>query len=74
MILYPCIQRIDSGTMLNILPAHAFCVNTQKVGSKTQSGVVTFHAQAFYRVRNLKFATYLKFATCENTNKINELW
>ena len=27
-----------------------------------------------YRVRNLKFATYLKFATCENTNNINELW
>ena len=27
-----------------------------------------------YRVRNLKFATYLKFATCQNTNKINELW
>ena len=27
-----------------------------------------------YRVRNLKFSTYLKFATCENTNKINELW
>ena len=26
------------------------------------------------RVRNVKFATYLKFATCENTNKINELW
>ena len=26
------------------------------------------------RVRNLKFATYLKFATCENTYKINELW
>ena len=26
------------------------------------------------RVRNLKFATYLKFATCENTNKINEFW
>ena len=26
------------------------------------------------RVRNLKFATYLKFATCDNTNKINELW
>ena len=26
------------------------------------------------RVRNLKFATYLKFATCENTNKIYELW
>ena len=26
------------------------------------------------RVKNLKFATYLKFATCENTNKINELW
>ena len=26
-----------------------------------------------HRVRNLKFATYLKFATCENTNKINEL-
>ena len=26
------------------------------------------------RVRNLKFATYLKFGTCENTNKINELW
>ena len=25
-------------------------------------------------VRNLKFATYLKFATCENTNKVNELW
>ena len=25
-----------------------------------------------YRVRNLKFATYLKFATCGNTNKINE--
>ena len=29
---------------------------------------------ATYRVRNLKFATYLKFATCENTDKINELW
>ena len=27
-----------------------------------------------FTVRNLKFATYLKFATCENTNKINELW
>ena len=27
-----------------------------------------------YRVKNLKFATYLKFATCENTTKINELW
>ena len=26
------------------------------------------------RVRNLKFAIYLKFATCENTNTINELW
>ena len=26
------------------------------------------------RVRNLKFATYLKFATCKNTNKIYELW
>ena len=26
------------------------------------------------RVRNLKFATYLKFATCENTNKIKQLW
>ena len=25
------------------------------------------------RVRNVKFATYLKFATCGNTNKINEL-
>ena len=24
-------------------------------------------------MRNLKFATYLKFATCGNTNKINEL-
>ena len=25
------------------------------------------------RVRNLKFATYLKFATCGNTNKLNKL-
>ena len=25
------------------------------------------------RVRNLKFATYLKFAASKNTNKINEL-
>ena len=25
------------------------------------------------RVRNVKFATYLKFATCGNTCKINEL-
>ena len=25
------------------------------------------------RVRNLKFATYLKFATCGITNKLNEL-
>ena len=32
------------------------------------------HFQDKHRVRNLKFATYLKFATCENTNKINELW
>ena len=34
---------------------------------------ITTHA-SLSRVRNLKFATYLKFATCENTNKINELW
>ena len=33
-----------------------------------------FGTNAVVRVRNLKFATYLKFATCENTNKINELW
>ena len=33
-----------------------------------------FYKVCGYRVRNLKFATYLKFATCENTNKINELW
>ena len=26
------------------------------------------------RVRNLKFAIYLKFATRGNTNKVNELW
>ena len=26
-----------------------------------------------FRVRNLKFATYLKFATCGITNKLNEL-
>ena len=36
-----------------------------------------FHDHLFVssriRVRNLKFATYLKFATCANTNKINEL-
>ena len=25
------------------------------------------------RVRNVKFATYLKFATCENTNKTRGL-
>ena len=30
-------------------------------------------SQVICRVRNLKFATYLKFATCEYTNKINEL-
>ena len=29
---------------------------------------------SFLRVRNLKFPTYLKFATCGNANKINELW
>ena len=32
------------------------------------------HILKLIRVRNLKFATYLKFATCENTDKINELW
>ena len=26
-----------------------------------------------YRVRNVKFATYMKFATCGNTNKMHEL-
>ena len=25
------------------------------------------------RVRNVKFATYMKFATCGNANKINDL-
>ena len=25
------------------------------------------------RVRNVKFATYMKFATCGNTNKMHEL-
>ena len=32
------------------------------------------HYLCLHRVRNLKFAIYLKFATCENTDKINELW
>ena len=38
------------------------------------SNMLQFYFSEFGRVRNLKFATYLKFATCENTNKINELW
>ena len=38
------------------------------------SEVKTQHYLKLFRVRNLKFATHLKFATCENTNKINELW
>ena len=29
--------------------------------------------ERYSRVRNLKFATYLNFATSGNTNKINEL-
>ena len=41
-------------------------------GSSAQ--LLTWHEKVAIRVRNLKFATYLKFATCENTNKINELW
>ena len=36
--------------------------------------IIIFLNIIYIRIRNLKFATYLKFATCENTNKINELW
>ena len=34
---------------------------------------VEIKALPSHRVRNLKFTTYLKFATRANTNKINEL-
>ena len=37
-----------------------------------ESPTVILYSSEF-RVRNLKFATYLKFATCVNSNKINEL-
>ena len=46
----------------------------QKGDFLTDYVIRIFIALNLYRVRNLKFATYLKFATCENTNKINELW
>ena len=29
--------------------------------------------QSVVRVRNVKYATYMKFATCGNTNKLHEL-
>ena len=35
--------------------------------------IICWDREFFCRVRNLKFATYLKFATCQNTNKINEI-
>ena len=60
-----------------------FSVEVSKTKSETSTGntyTLSLTLYRFYRivredrVRNLKFATYLKFATCENTNKINELW
>ena len=34
---------------------------------------ISHHLQTESRVRNLKFATYLKFPTCGNIDKIHEL-
>ena len=58
------------------------CIETKTSVVNFEPGGGTYHYKngsqtcknVSYRVRNLKFATYLKFATCENTNKINELW
>ena len=41
--------------------------------NNTKKGYQKFNPSIIDRVKNLKFATYLKFATCENTNKDNEL-
>ena len=42
-------------------------------GAKFSANVEYFVLFINGRVRNVKFATYLKFATFRNTNKINEL-
>ena len=44
---------------------------SDKVGMK--SGIQIFPMLQLLRVRNLKFAIYLKFAASRNTNKINEV-
>ena len=64
---------------LNSASARSYCIKIHtEMAEKMQVKYRAFYIHRcpciFGRVRNLKFATYLKFATCQNTNKINELW
>ena len=76
LVTYPLqtnYYREESRTLLNT--GHAWQVNMSGSRScKSIGKLPELDIQKKYRVRNLKFATYLKFTTCENTNKINELW
>ena len=48
-------------------------INRVRVDSSKTRNRGAFLGSLAALVRNLKFATYLKFATCGNTNKINEM-
>ena len=62
--------QIESLHFASCIFLHIFCTYfTQKVTAQK----TMYKTQGRCRVRNAKFATYLKFATCGNTKKINEL-
>ena len=73
-------HMVSGGGIAHFATASQFGIQTLGSSSRTgafcptpiTAGYTT--CSVIDRVRNLKFATYLKFATCENTNKINELW
>ena len=83
--MYPCVCILNK-EVNNFLPKliiSFYCIvrvvdfNCQlswQLLALCQSTWTILDAYLKLRVRNLNFATYLKFATCENTNKINELW
>ena len=48
--------------------------NWSELAGKQKTSVWFVVTSCIVIVKNLNFATYLKFATGENTNKINELW
>ena len=73
--MFRCHTEIKEKSFYQVIEVFGLSNVISSNESDTQKTVSEFNGnQNYTRVRNLKFATYLKFATCENTNKIHELW